>query len=256
MAVDAADRLRELIAAGEEIPYEVREPGDGSPLCRYEPLTELFVHDHAGELRELDSFGAACAALETAGLAGAYLERMGIGVPEDAAQARRARRHRLPLPPLDGQLRLLARATTRLDGRDRRGRGRRRRRRRRDRGDRPAARPADAGRPPRPRRPPRSSAPTPSTCPPRRARATASGSRRGSPPSSPSSASTSADDDDGERRGRARRGRVLPPPDHHPAPVQGRRRRARAARLDPHRAATAGAGSRPAPGASVPAATG
>jgi len=31
MAFDAADRLRELIAAGEEIPYEVREPGDGSP---------------------------------------------------------------------------------------------------------------------------------------------------------------------------------------------------------------------------------
>ena len=84
MAFDAADRLRELIAAGEEIPYEVREPGDGSPLCRYEPRTEVFVHDHAGELRELDSFGTACAAVEIGGLATAYLERMGIGVPEDA----------------------------------------------------------------------------------------------------------------------------------------------------------------------------
>ena len=84
MAFDAADRLRELVAAGEEIPYEVHEPGDGSPLCRYEPQTERFVHDHAGELRELDSFGAACAAIEIAGLAAAYLERMGIGVPEDA----------------------------------------------------------------------------------------------------------------------------------------------------------------------------
>ena len=83
MAFDAADRLRELIAAGEEIPYEVREPGDGSPLCRYEPQTEIFVHDHARELRELDSFGTACAAIEIAGLASAYLERMGIGVPED-----------------------------------------------------------------------------------------------------------------------------------------------------------------------------
>ncbi|MET0750232.1 MAG: hypothetical protein ABWZ43_04155 [Solirubrobacterales bacterium] len=84
MAFDAADRLRELIAAGEEIPYEVREPGDGSPLCRYEPRTEVFVHDHAGELRELDSFGTACAAVEIGGLATAYLERMGIGVPDDA----------------------------------------------------------------------------------------------------------------------------------------------------------------------------
>ncbi len=37
-----------------------------------------------GELRELDSFGTACAAIEIAGLATSYLERMGIGVPEDA----------------------------------------------------------------------------------------------------------------------------------------------------------------------------
>ena len=83
MAFDAAERLRELIAVGYEIPYEVREPGDGSPLCRYEPQTEVFVHDHSSELRELDSFGAVCAALEIAGLAAPYLERMGIGVPED-----------------------------------------------------------------------------------------------------------------------------------------------------------------------------
>ncbi len=83
MAYDAAERLRELIAAGDEIPYEVREPGDGSPLCRYEPQTEVFVHDHARDLRELDSFGTASAAIEIAGVASAYLERLGIGVPED-----------------------------------------------------------------------------------------------------------------------------------------------------------------------------
>jgi hypothetical protein len=83
MARDAAKRLRELIAAGEEIPYEVLEPGAGSPLCEYQPLTERFVRDHAGELRELDSFGATCAALETSDLAGAYLDEMGITVPED-----------------------------------------------------------------------------------------------------------------------------------------------------------------------------
>ncbi|MCD6014962.1 MAG: hypothetical protein K0R88_1046 [Solirubrobacterales bacterium] len=86
MAYDAAKCLHELIAAGEEVPYEVREPGDGSPLCRYEPLSEHFVRDHAGELRRLDSFGAACAALESAGLAGDYLERMGIAVPGEPRQ--------------------------------------------------------------------------------------------------------------------------------------------------------------------------
>lgn len=83
MARDAAECLHGLVDAGEELPYEVREPGDGSPLCRYQPLTQSFVRDHAGELRSLDSFGAACAALEAAGLAGPYLERMGVGVPSE-----------------------------------------------------------------------------------------------------------------------------------------------------------------------------
>ena len=83
MARDAAERFRELIADGEEMPYEVREPGAGSPIFQYEPLTELFVRDHAGALRELDSFGATCAALEAADLAGAYLEEMGVTVPSD-----------------------------------------------------------------------------------------------------------------------------------------------------------------------------
>jgi hypothetical protein len=83
MARDAAKRLRELISGGAEIPYEVREPGDGSPLCRYSPLTERFVREHAGALRELDSFGAACAAIECADLAGPYLDRLGIAAPPD-----------------------------------------------------------------------------------------------------------------------------------------------------------------------------
>lgn len=83
MARDSAKCLHGLVAAGEEIPYEVHEPGDGSPLCRYQPLTERFVRDNAGELRRLDSFGAACAALETADIAGSYLEQMGIGVPPE-----------------------------------------------------------------------------------------------------------------------------------------------------------------------------
>ncbi len=83
MARDAAKCLHGLIAAGEEVPYEVREPGDGSPLCRYEPLSERFVRDHAGALHELESFGVACAALESSGLAGVYLEQMGIDPPPE-----------------------------------------------------------------------------------------------------------------------------------------------------------------------------
>jgi hypothetical protein len=83
MAAEAADCLRELVANGEEIPYEVFEPGDGSPLVRYEPRTEAFVREHSAALAALDSFGAACAILETSGLAGPYLEEMGIAVPEE-----------------------------------------------------------------------------------------------------------------------------------------------------------------------------
>ena len=83
MAREAAERFRELIAEGEEMPYEVREPGAESPIFQYEPLTELFVRDHAGALRELDSFGATCAALESTDLAAAYLEEMGLAVPSD-----------------------------------------------------------------------------------------------------------------------------------------------------------------------------
>ena len=72
---------------GEEIPYDVHEPGDGSPLPQYVPLTERFVRDHASALRELDSFGAACAAIESAGLAGPYLEDNGIASPPEPAAA-------------------------------------------------------------------------------------------------------------------------------------------------------------------------
>jgi hypothetical protein len=84
MAGEAAKRFRELVAAGHEIPYDVQEPGNGSPLPRYVPLTERFVRDHTPALLELDSFGSACAAIESAELAGPYLEGFGIRVPPDA----------------------------------------------------------------------------------------------------------------------------------------------------------------------------
>jgi hypothetical protein len=84
MAADAAERFRELVAAGHEIPYDVEESGNGSPLPRYIPLTERFVRDNAPALLELDSFGSACAAIESAELAGPYLEEFRIRVPPDA----------------------------------------------------------------------------------------------------------------------------------------------------------------------------
>jgi hypothetical protein len=86
MARDAAKRFRELVAAGEEIPYDVNESGEGAPIPQYVPLTERFVRDHASVLHELDSFGAACAAIEAGGLARPYLEDNGIEVPPDPSR--------------------------------------------------------------------------------------------------------------------------------------------------------------------------
>jgi hypothetical protein len=83
MARDAAKRLRELVKAGDEIPYEVREAGNGFALSQYSPLTERFIRDHAGALRELDSFGSACATVESSGLAAPYLEALGVSPPPD-----------------------------------------------------------------------------------------------------------------------------------------------------------------------------
>ena len=86
VARDASKRFRELVEAGREIPYEVQEPGNGSPLPRYVPLTERFVRDHSAALLKLDSFGSACAAIESAQLAGPYLEGLGIQVPPEGRQ--------------------------------------------------------------------------------------------------------------------------------------------------------------------------
>jgi hypothetical protein len=81
MARDASKRLRELVAQGEQVPYDVREAEAGSPLPQYVPLTERFIRDHGQALSALDSFGAACAAIDSTELASPYLESFGIGVP-------------------------------------------------------------------------------------------------------------------------------------------------------------------------------
>src|ERR687884_2025077 len=81
MARDAGKLFRGLVANGEEIPYDVREPGNGSALPQYVPLTERFIRLHAPALRDCDSFGAACAAIESADLAGGDLPEPGGGGP-------------------------------------------------------------------------------------------------------------------------------------------------------------------------------
>ncbi len=83
MAGDAALLLRDLLASGVEVPYEVRESGAGSPLAEYVPQTSAFIRDNASQLAALDSFGTTCAALESDGLATSYLEEMGVPVPAD-----------------------------------------------------------------------------------------------------------------------------------------------------------------------------
>jgi hypothetical protein len=83
MAADASERLRELVAQGEELPYDVHEAEAGSPLPQYVPLTERFIRDHSPALCALDSFGSACAALDSADLSGPYLESFGVTVPAE-----------------------------------------------------------------------------------------------------------------------------------------------------------------------------
>jgi hypothetical protein len=78
LAEGASERFRELVRAGEEVPYEVREPGQGSPLATYAPLTERFIRERTAMIARLDAFGAAKAAIMNAGVARPYLEALGL----------------------------------------------------------------------------------------------------------------------------------------------------------------------------------
>ncbi len=220
---------------GEEIPYDVDESGDGSPIPQYIPLTERFVRDHASELRELDSFGAACAAIEAAGLAGPYLSDNGVEVAARGA-APRASSPAWSSSPGSGWTPPTSRSTTSACGR-------------RSPRSRPTATPASAR--------------SRSSC-----RCAACGWRRPALTWRPATivradtvdvpAEARASEASGgaglgahlprrrdrgrarARRGRARRlghslGRGLPPDDHRAAAVQARRRRPGPARLDARR---------------------
>ncbi|MDX6651681.1 MAG: hypothetical protein QOJ38_462 [Solirubrobacterales bacterium] len=84
LAAEAADRFGEMVRSGTEIPYEIDErPGEAAALYSYAPQTRKFIQLHAAELRRLPSFGPACAAIGSSGVASSYLEQRGLPVPSD-----------------------------------------------------------------------------------------------------------------------------------------------------------------------------
>jgi hypothetical protein len=84
LATEAATRLSSLVAAGEEIPFDVgADTGEDSPFYSYVPMTGRYVVEHADELRALPGFAAAREATVEVGIAAAYLEQRGEVVPPD-----------------------------------------------------------------------------------------------------------------------------------------------------------------------------
>ena len=72
---------------GEELPYDVTAPGEGSPFAQFAPQTTRFIRAHATALLDLDSFGPACSAIASAEIARSYLERLGEPVPNDPGRS-------------------------------------------------------------------------------------------------------------------------------------------------------------------------
>src|SRR4051812_49174687 len=63
-ALEAAAHLTRELQQGAEIPFDVvEEPGGGTVLYNYHPLTSEFLEQRWGDLRELPSFGPAAEAL-------------------------------------------------------------------------------------------------------------------------------------------------------------------------------------------------
>jgi hypothetical protein len=82
-ALEAAALLTNDLRHGAEIPFDVvEEPGGGSILYRYQPLTSEFVAERWPRLRDLPAFGAADAALGSG--AEAYLRMQSGGSSADS----------------------------------------------------------------------------------------------------------------------------------------------------------------------------
>jgi hypothetical protein len=87
LAVEAATRFSSLVAAGEEIPFDVAEDsGEDALFYRYVPLTARFVAEREEEIRSLPAFGPARDAVAETGVAAPYLESRGVAVAVDPAQ--------------------------------------------------------------------------------------------------------------------------------------------------------------------------
>jgi hypothetical protein len=88
LADAGGELLRGMVASGEEVPFELTGPGEGSPFAQYTPMSGRFVREHWAQLAELEPFAEACAELERAGVAASYLARLDEPVPPD--EGRRA----------------------------------------------------------------------------------------------------------------------------------------------------------------------
>lgn len=87
LASEAAVRLSALVAAGDQIPFDVDAEDSGdSPFYSYQPRTARFVREREGELRSLPAFGPAREAVEAAGIAADHLEARGEPVAADPGE--------------------------------------------------------------------------------------------------------------------------------------------------------------------------
>ncbi|MGE5408980.1 MAG: hypothetical protein ACM3NV_10250, partial [Syntrophothermus sp.] len=84
LAPEVATRLSAVVAAGEQIPFDVAaDSGEESDFYSYVPLTGRFVESHADDLRALPGFAAAREAAVEAGVAASFLEARGEPVAAD-----------------------------------------------------------------------------------------------------------------------------------------------------------------------------
>jgi hypothetical protein len=87
LAIEAATRFSALVAAGDQIPFDVSaEDGEDSAFYSYVPLTARYVAERSDELRSLPSFGPAREAAVEAGVAASYLESRGEAVAADPGE--------------------------------------------------------------------------------------------------------------------------------------------------------------------------
>ena len=94
--------------SGRQVPYDVGRPAAASPLPQYVPLTARFIRDNSSALTS-STLRSRLRGDRVSRLAAALSGANGIARSRRPAQARRARRRRLPVPAVGRVDRLLAR---------------------------------------------------------------------------------------------------------------------------------------------------